>query len=1737
MKIKFLLLFLFFFVGSLQLLKAQDCPDGTQPPTPPTFSISNPNPCDGETVNFNVTSSTNGLTFNWSFGETGTSANQAFNIGNMNGNTITVTLTATDVNNPNCKSSTNQTINIQPYAALFSSPAGFTNCTGGSYNLTVFDKSIGNNITNYQIDWGDGSSSFNSNTFPTTTGVSHTYNTAGVFTLTYTITNNNGCISTTKQVVTNITNPAVGAGTTGSTTTCGPVELCFEINTTESNDASTMYEVDFGDGSDIEILNHPPPSTVCHTYSNSSCEVTGDEFTFSVRAINNCAESIATIAPIIIGLPPTAGFEPNPNPACVGESIRFDNTTIEGYDTNCNNATNYFWNFGDGSATPPTDSNSDMFHEYTQAGSYTVSLRAENICGDDIFTQTICVTDPITVDFNINQNSGCPGLTITPDNLSSQLSCGGGAAIYDWNVSPSSGVTISDDEAAEPTIQFNSSGTFTLELRVPGNCGGTDTETITINTNPNPNIAPIQDVCANFELDLEPGDFQLNGDYQSVQWNFSGGSPPSFIGENPPPISYNTPNTYTVEVILDGCIEVIDSQTFTFYDTQGETYESETICSLDDLFVLQPNTGTWSGEGVSNNRFDPSIGEGSYVLTQTVSIGGGACDIENTKVIEVRDSPTVDAGSNQTICVENGVITLAPITQGTWQVANGLDIATGQFNPETVGEGTYTLTYSYTDPTTQCSNSDQITIEVFDIQINLDNIETNYCNIDQDYNLNANVNVSTTGQWSSPQNSVSTDGTFNPTLITIDPDTNSGTDILTYTVTHQGCTDSQQITVTVIVAEEISAGEDVSVCPDAPPIALNDGFPSGGTWLLNGNPITTFTPSANNVGANQLTYLVGSGNCEQTDIRIIEVFAVANISLNAPSPICLNESPHQFSATPTGGTWSGDFISSNGSFDPSNAGAGSYEVTYTFTDDKGCTFTQSKTIVVEGIPTFDAPIISEACVGDEVAFVLEGENLSCTWTFEDGMILNGCNQSRSFDSEATYSVTLEVSTQLGCKDELTQNIFIASPPMANFTEDAPDEFVCTPLPVNIQNMSEGYNAIYTFDFGNGESLTTSNADTVFTYTYEGAYIVSDTTFFLTLTVENPCGTEIFAEEINVKPSPQIKFGPKENEVCSGTPLEFNNDTEGNPDTFLWNFGDGTTSTAFIPEPHAFFTGENDTTYTITLIASNECNTDTMSWEILIKPNTVKSFFNTHPTEGCAPLTVQFENISTDASNILFNFDGENVSNADNPTHIFEEAGIYEVLLAADNGCAFDSSYQTIEVFPAPQIEGFDMPTVACVNEHTSFGAIVTEDISSYLWRFGDGDSSTLTNPMHAYSEVGTYEVSLTIVSSFNECPNTFTIPMEIVEKPIAGIEAVDAFGCSPLTVDFQNVSQNGIAYQWSMGDGGAYVEFAPEHTFTSTVDTTFIVTLVAINSAGCRDSTQFLVPITAQPTAAFVASEYSHCDAPVVIDLMNESDGGTSYEWWINGTLEEVTEDASILLSDIDDYLIELVVTNPFGCSDTAETVIRVVPQAVAELPEDSFTACEGQFLTFPNGSTGTHFLWDLGDGTTSTLQNPSHVYALEGRYDLSLIASFDGLCPDTLELNSVVTVSRSPLADFTYVNVDDPIPTGTVQFSNSSQDAIYYFWDFGDTETSEEEDPIHRYDYFGNKLVTLIAENDIGCQDTARLEIELTFFKGLHVPNAFTPDLGPPDVREFLPKGVNLGSMKSAFTTNGMDWCLFLRS
>ena len=148
------------------------------------------------------------------------------------------------------------------------------------------------------------------------------------------------------------------------------------------------------------------------------------------------------------------------------------------------------------------------------------------------------------------------------------------------------------------------------------------------------------------------------------------------------------------------------------------------------------------------------------------------------------------------------------------------------------------------------------------------------------------------------------------------------------------------------------------------------------------------------------------------------------------------------------------------------------------------------------------------------------------------------------------------------------------------------------------------------------------------------------------------------------------------------------------------------------------------------------------------------------------------------------------------------------------------------------------------------------------------------------------------------------------------------------------------------------------------------------------------------------------------------------------------------------------------------------VPEPVASFTMSKSSAEINETITFTNSSENTNsYLWDFGDGNTSTNENPTHTYSSIGTYTVSLIATGDGGENST---SKTITVAYPfPIANFTMDKSSAEI-NETITFTNSSENVTSYFWDFGDGNTSTDENPTHSYSYSqnGERIISLTAIN-----------------------------------------------------------------
>jgi PKD repeat protein len=336
--------------------------------------------------------------------------------------------------------------------------------------------------------------------------------------LTFTVTKANGCNDTRVYQVLNIGSPSVGIGSQGNTQGCAPFNLTFNLIGYENNDPSTIYTFCFGDDSPCLTFSFPPPPSITHTYTTSSClsPGIGGQFTASIIAQNLCGTTAATLGGIQVYTYPNPNFQPDGIFNCAGVPITFYNNTLPGWDPGCNNQVLMMWDFGDGTVQGPAWYGypyPNATHTYTAPGNYTVVLSVKNYCSSDWINYGLQITiDPGIINNTISANQSiCVG--DTPALLNGSVPQGGtGVYSYLWEqntVSPGVWVPATGPNSGinyQPPALFVTTMYRRIVNSVPPVQCDSESLPVTITVNPSPTVtSPLQKfICSGVPVNYIP---------------------------------------------------------------------------------------------------------------------------------------------------------------------------------------------------------------------------------------------------------------------------------------------------------------------------------------------------------------------------------------------------------------------------------------------------------------------------------------------------------------------------------------------------------------------------------------------------------------------------------------------------------------------------------------------------------------------------------------------------------------------------------------------------------------------------------------------------------------------------------------------------------------------------------------------------------------------------------------------------------------------------------------------------------------------------------------------------------------------------------------------------------------------------------------------------------------------------------------------------------------------------------
>ncbi len=354
-----------------------------------------------------------------------------------------------------------------------------------------------------------------------------------------------------------------------------------------------------------------------------------------------------------------------------------------------------------------------------------------------------------------------------------------------------------------------------------------------------------------------------------------------------------------------------------------------------------------------------------------------------------------------------------------------------------------------------------------------------------------------------------------------------------------------------------------------------------------------------------------------------------------------------------------------------------------------------------------------------------------------------------------------------------------------------------------------------------------------------------------------------------------------------------------------------------------------------------------------------------------------------------------------------------------------------------------------------------------------------------------------------------------VKATIDGV--VDTIGCVPLTIRFTDTLAKGKMYIWHYGDGTIKPDttFAPNNTVlhTYTQVGSYQLMLVAIDSNTCNIADTAFVTVkvgnnNVTPDFNFVKLDscnslryqFINLTTAVVPVFTNQS-----FLWDFGDGSPKIRSGIAPIIHTFPStgtYVITMIVDDTVFCNapDTVIKTLRISPnvKAIFTTPSRGCVPYTAEFKNISQG--GTEWIWEFGDGGTSTDFEPTHTYTAVGTYNVRLIAIDTSTCNkrDTSAFFAI-TVFPIPTANFTWTP-NPPIENTITRFTNLSIGANRYLWDFGDGESSTAVNPSHLYNATGVYKATLYAFNVADCVDSITLDVPILIRPLLDVPNAFTP-------------------------------------
>jgi gliding motility-associated-like protein len=897
---------------------------------------------------------------------------------------------------------------------------------------------------------------------------------------------------------------------------------------------------------------------------------------------------------------------------------------------------------------------------------------------------------------------------------------------------------------------------------------------------------------------------------------------------------------------------------------------------------------------------------------------------------------------------------------------------------------------------------------------------------------------------------------------------------------------------------------------------------SDGTNSNVKEPLKTFNTA--NSFTIKLKVTSGQGCVDSSSQNIlIQATPSVNFTINTISN-CLNSNRFDFLSTTniSAGSFTLDWDLGDATFsnisNPSKTylDTGRYSIKLKAISDLGCVDSLVKNINVNPNTKSEFSITEiENCFKNNSFYFLDqtiktNQNYSRKWIIEN-QIFQDSLVEYSFSDTGFHTVTLITSTSEGCTDTLQKQIRVFPMPIANYIINNQDSQCIRGNKFDfLDNSSISWgNYSLLWDFGDNTFSTLSNPSK--TFNQNGNYKVS-----LFLNSIHQC-KDTFEGNVVVHRQPKAAFTIQDSLQCLlGNSFEFYNlsSIDSGSLFYQWQWGDSLESYIFNPTKIYNRFGS----FNISLIVNSEWGcSDTFQSNAEVYPMPIAKIHT--PTLNQCVNSQRY--IYFDSSiyihgnwNVDWDFGNNSTSNSKIDSTIYTQDGLYTIRLIAqsDKNCS-DTDFLNIEVYPKPMPDFSINIDKQCQYEN-EFVFSNTSSINSgnmaYQWKFGDGNTSSLTNPTNTYTIAGNQTVQL-IATSNNFCKDSVYKSVFIYEKPVAGFVTNDTSQCiNPNKFIFieNSSTKEGTINQkkWEIKPNNIILSQSDTFEFIGTNHGLYTALLFIETEFGCKDTFTQNIEIFPKPNAGFMVLDSAQCINNQLFNIQNTSTipyGNLNYFWDFGDNTFGTSIDTIKTYNTQNTYFITLISTSSENCKDTLSKKIIVYPKPNPDFDINDTAQClNGNLFIFKNTSTIDYgFLnhtWNLDTNVFSSAIDTQYAYPLHGNYKVRLISESNFGCIDTSYKN--ITVHPKPNPDFIVGDWVDSFGKEKQCFnghyynfynkSTIDYGSLNYKWTTRANDTFIQnnyfENMGYSYSSIGFKQIQLLAISDKNCKDSITKDLRL---------------------------------------------------